>query len=77
MAGTARAMKIDKDMILNFLRERGDNAQADAAAKELPDQVDHEKDAGLLSKFGINPQELLSKLPSGLRDKLGGFLGQN
>jgi hypothetical protein len=69
-------MQIPKDAILHFLRDRGDSAKADQAERELPDQVDTDKDAGLLSKFGIDPDELLGmadKVP-GLRDKLGGIL---
>jgi hypothetical protein len=34
---------------------------------ELPDQVDTEKDGGLLAKFGIDPSQLMG----GLGDKLG------
>ncbi len=64
-------MQIDKDTIVNFLRERGNNEKADEAAKELPDKVDHEEHAGMLEKFGVNPKELLAKL--GLGDKLGGI----
>lgn len=52
-------MNIPKDQILQFLKDRG---SADQAAGELPDQVDTDRDAGLLGKFGINPQELLGKL---------------
>jgi hypothetical protein len=33
---------------------------------ELPDQVDTEQDAGLLDKFGVDPQELISKFGAGL-----------
>jgi hypothetical protein len=70
-------LKIDKDAILELLRSRGDHEQAQRAAKELPDQVDHEQHADLLSKFGINPSELASKLPGGLGDKLTGLLGKS
>jgi len=55
-------VNISKDQILQFLRDRGDHAQADQAASELPDQVDTDEHAGLLSKFGIDPQALLGKL---------------
>lgn len=68
-------MQIDKNTVLNFLKEQGQHDQAGQAQNELPDQVDTERDAGLLSKFGVNPQDLLGKLPGGLGDKLGGFLG--
>jgi len=66
-------MEIPKDQILNMLRERGDHDQADQAAGELPDQVDPERDAGILSKFGLDPQEILGKL--GGLGGLGGKLG--
>lgn len=55
-------MNIDKQQIIDLLRNRGDNDQADQANQELPDQVDTDRDSGLLSKFGINPQDLLGKL---------------
>ena len=55
-------MNIDKDTILQFLKDRGQHDQADQAASELPDQVDTEQHAGLLGKYGINPADLLGKL---------------
>jgi hypothetical protein len=64
-------MEIPKDKILELLRERGQHEQAAQADSELPDQVDPEQHAGVLSKFGIDPQELLGRLPGGLGDKLG------
>ena len=55
-------MEIPKEKILEFLRERGDHEKADKADNELPDRVDHEEHADLLSKIGIdNPMELLGK----------------
>jgi len=68
-------MKIDKDTIVKLLKDRGEDDKAKQASEELPAEVDHEKDANVLSKFGIDPKDLLSKLPGGLGDKLGGFLG--
>lgn len=55
-------MEIPKDKILELLRDRGDDDQADQADQELPDTVDTERDSGLLEKFGLDPGELLSKL---------------
>jgi hypothetical protein len=52
-------MEFDKDTILNFLRQRGENEKADQAQAELPDKVDTDRDAGLLERLGIDPQELL------------------
>ena len=66
-------MQIDKAQILELLRSQGDNDKAAQADSELPEQVDTEQHAGLLSNLGINPADLLGKLPGGLRDKLGGF----
>jgi hypothetical protein len=58
-------MEIPKDEILEMLRSRGDDDKASQAAQELPDQVDTERDAGLLEKFGIDPSELLGKFGGG------------
>ena len=44
-------MQLDKNMILDLLRERGQGDQASQAEQELPDQVDTDKDGGLLQKF--------------------------
>jgi hypothetical protein len=64
-------MEIPKDKIIELLRERGQQDRAAQAERELPDQVDSEQHAGLLSKFGIDVQDLAGKLPGGLGDKLG------
>ena len=64
-------MQIPKEKVLELLRERGQHDKADQADSELPDHVDPEKDAGLLNKLGIDPQDLAGKLPGGLGDKLG------
>ncbi len=65
-------MQIPKDKILELIRNRGDNDQADTATSELPETVDtdKDKDKGLLEKFGINPTDLL-KSGGGLGGKLG------
>jgi len=54
-------MQIDKDTVLGLLREQGKDQEAEQARQELPDQVDTERDAGLLQRFGIEPQDLLSR----------------
>ena len=58
-------MNISKDQILQFLKDKGQHQQADQAAAELPDQVDTDQHAGLLGKFGLDPQELIGKLGGG------------
>jgi hypothetical protein len=64
-------MEIPKEKILELIRQRGDEGQAAQADQELPDQVDPEQHSGLLEKFGINPQELLSGGLGGIGDKIG------
>ena len=54
-------MEIPKDQVLELIRERAGGDQAAQAEQELPDQVDTERDAGLLEKFGVNPQDLIGK----------------
>ena len=65
-------MNIDKDQILQLLRSQGDDDKAQQADQELPGQVDTDRDAGLLAKFGLDPMELIKKLGGG---GLGGLLG--
>ena len=55
-------MHIDKQQIINLLREQGDHEKAQQAEQQLPDKVDHEQHQSVLQQLGINPQELLSKL---------------
>lgn len=64
-------MEIPKDKILELLQQRGEPDKAAQADQELPDQVDPEQHGGLLAKFGINPQELLSGGLGGIGDRLG------
>ena len=67
-------MNIDKSQILELLKSQGDHDKASQADAELPDQVDTDKHAGLLSKFGIDPMDLVKKLGGG--GGLGGLLGR-
>lgn len=59
-------MKFDRSTIVNFLKEQGDHAKAEQANQELPEEVDHERDAGLLQRLGIDPQDLLRKFAGGI-----------
>jgi hypothetical protein len=54
-------MQIDKQQIVDMLRERGEHDRANQAEQELPDQVDHEEHGGMLGRFGVDPQELLTR----------------
>jgi len=65
-------MHIDKSQILDLLRSRGDHDQAQQADSELPDQVDTDRDGGLLSKFGLDIGDLLKQFGGGGLGKLLG-----
>lgn len=58
-------MQIDKDTIVSFLREQGDQQKADRARQELPETVDHEQDSGLLQQLGVDPSALISRFGGG------------
>ncbi len=59
-------MEIPKDKILDMIKQQGKSDQVDQADQELPDQVDPERDSGLLQKFGLEPKDVLSKLGGGI-----------
>ena len=67
-------MQFDKAQIIDMLKSGGDPDKASQAENELPDTVDTDRDAGLLAKFGLNPQDLIAKLTGG--GGLGGLLGR-
>ncbi len=58
-------MQIAKGTVLNMLRDQGKTNEAQQAEQELPDQVDTERDAGLLERFGLNAQDLLGRFTGG------------
>jgi hypothetical protein len=70
-------MEIDKTQIIEMLKSQGDNDKASQAESQLPDKVDPEAHSDLLSKLGIDPQDLIGKLGGlgGLGGKLGGLGG--
>ena len=63
-------MQIDKDQILQLLRDQGQHDQADQAQQSLPDKVDTDEHAGLLAQHGINVGDLVQKFGGGLRNLL-------
>jgi hypothetical protein len=58
-------MQLDKNMIVDLLRQRGDHQSADQADQELPDQVDTDQQASLLERYGLDPKELASRFTGG------------
>ena len=65
-------MEFDKSQILDLLKGMGKHDEAGRAESALPDKVDTDKHGDLLSKFGIDPQDIIGKLGGGL----GGLLGR-
>jgi hypothetical protein len=65
-------MNIDKSQILDLLRSRGNADKADQAERELPDQVDTDRDGGLLERLGLDIDDILKSLGGG---GLGGLIG--
>lgn len=63
-------MQLDKQQIIELLKNRGEHDKASQAESDLPDTVDTDQHAEHLSKFGVNPQELMGGA-GGIGDKLG------
>ena len=63
-------MQIPKQQVIDLIKSKVGGDKAGQADSELPDQVDTEQHAGLLQKFGIDPQELLGG-GGGIAGKLG------
>lgn len=64
-------MEIDKESVLKLIREQGGDEQAGQAASALPDRVDTDRDASLLQKFGVDPQDLTGGILGRGRDLPG------
>jgi hypothetical protein len=61
---------IDRNHIVQVLRERGDETHASEAERILPAQVDPHEHAEVLLRLGVNPQNLLDDDVARLADKL-------
>ncbi len=68
-------MQFDKSQVIELLQSSGDQGKAEQADSQLPGQVDTERDAGLLSSLGLDPQMLVSQLTGGSGGGLGGIIG--
>jgi hypothetical protein len=58
-------MEFPKQQVLSLIESRLGGDQAQQAAQQLPDQVDHEQHGNLLQQFGLNPQELVDQFMGG------------
>ena len=63
-------MPIDRDHIVQVLRQRGEEDRAREAEQSLPAQVDPGEHADALERLGLNPQNLLDDDAAALEDKL-------
>lgn len=64
-SGKASGMRTEKSQILDLLRTRGDDAAAERADRELPDQVDIHEHRGVLDELGVDPMALASEFAGG------------
>jgi hypothetical protein len=56
-------MRVSKEKVVAFIRERGDEERAVLAEAELPDHVDLPKDDDLVTKYGVQPVDLAGDEP--------------
>jgi hypothetical protein len=54
-------MLIEKERILEILRSRSQDTRADWVDRELQDEVDTDRHAGLLATLGITPADLADR----------------
>jgi hypothetical protein len=52
---------LSKAFIVDELRKQGKSTQVQKAIAELPDQIDHEQHAALLTQLGLDPGALAQK----------------
>ncbi len=54
-------MRITRDKIVEMLNNEGQADKASRAERELPDEIDIERDQGVLDELGLDPKELLQR----------------
>jgi hypothetical protein len=52
-------VNIPREMVVEQIRFRGDAEATTRAEQELPEKIDHERDAELLRQFGLDPAALV------------------
>jgi len=52
-------VELDKQFVLDELRKQGKNEHVQKAIEELPEKIDHDRHAGMLTKFGLDPGKLV------------------
>ena len=54
-------MHLDKQFVLDELKKEGQSEKVQHALDELPDKIDHEQHAALLTKLGLDPGKLVQQ----------------
>jgi hypothetical protein len=54
-------MEVDREHVIELLREKGKGDRVQHAIDSLPEKVDHNAHAEQLKKLGIDPGELAAK----------------
>ena len=60
--GAIGVTEVEKDKILQILRDRGEYARAQWVDRQLPQRVDLDKNADLLATLRISPSQLTDPL---------------
>lgn len=56
-------MRIGRETIVEMFRRRGQHDRAEEVALALPDEVDTRADVELLGRCGIDPREMVNRIP--------------
>ena len=59
---------MDKQKIIDYIRQRGDEQRVTDAEENLPDEVDLHRDEVLLARLGVHPDDL-DDVPEGAADR--------
>ena len=54
-------MQISRERVLMLVRDRFGDQEARRAADQLPEEIDHERQADLLHKYHLGPEDLLQR----------------
>jgi hypothetical protein len=58
-------VKLDKQEFVRMLRTEGDNDTADTVERDLPDDIDTDRDGDALDAVGLDRTQLMAKLAGG------------
>jgi hypothetical protein len=58
-------VKLDRQELVRVLRTEGDNDTADKVERDLPDEIDTDRDGDALDGVGLDRTQLMAKLAGG------------